>query len=808
MTLRGMCFVASFAALFAFHASCALAQQITIVEKTTLEAIDHVTVVNPRSGFSALSDAQGRVSVDRTKPGDTLYIQHLAYYPVRRTLEDIQRDGARVTMVERLLNLEEVVVSANKWEQNRRDLPHEIATISPREIAFRNPQTAADMLAGMNGVFVQKSQMGGGSPVLRGFEANKVLIVVDGVRMNNAIYRSGHLQNVITLDPGVLENAEVVFGPGSVIYGSDALGGVMDFHTRRPRLSIDGSTNVSGHSWVRFSSANMEKSGHVDLNLGFDRIGLLTSVTFSDYDDLRAGNIRNPFYEDWGKRFEYVERVDGQDVVVENDNPNVQKGSAYSQYNILQKIRYTPDALTNIEYGLHYSSSSDIPRYDRLVAYRDGRLRYGEWKYGPQTWMMHTLSTDLSSPTPLYDHLRVVAAYQTVDEDRIDRSFGSANERHREEDVAVASVNVDASMQLDAADEHRLFYGAEAVTNDVQSTGYIIDLEQGGRTPTSTRYPDGGSTMSTFAAYLTWRWHLAEQWSLNSGVRYSHVLLDASFVDKTFYDFPFDDLSINTGALNGSLGLVFRPRPDFAVNMNLSSGFRAPNVDDAGKVFDSSPGSVIVPNPDLSPEYAYNAELGIEKTFASSVHVHLVGWYTLLTDALVRRAYTFNGQDSIMYDGVLSQVQANVNAGEASITGASASFLADINDAFSLSSSVTWTTGRDISEDAPLAHIPPVFGDTRLVYRRDRFRGEFLLRYNGWKRIEDYSPSGEDNEEEATEYGTPAWLTLNLRASYQLSDILQLNAGIENLLDEHYRPFSSGISAAGRNLVLALRATF
>ena len=107
------------------------------------------------------------------------------------------------------------------------------------------------MLAQTGEVFVQKSQMGGGSPVIRGFEANKVLIVVDGVRLNNAIYRSGHLQNVITLEPSELESAEIVFGPGSVIYGSDALGGVMDFHTREPRFAIDEGLRLFGGAFTR-----------------------------------------------------------------------------------------------------------------------------------------------------------------------------------------------------------------------------------------------------------------------------------------------------------------------------------------------------------------------------------------------------------------------------------------------------------------------------------------------------------------------------------------------------------------------------
>jgi len=807
MSYRRMRITASAVMLLCFAAP-AVAQQITVIEKTTREPIEHVTVVNPRSGFSTLTDAKGHAQLERTRPDDTLHIQHLAYYPVRRTLADIQADAGEVRMDERLLNLEEVVVSASKWEQNRRDIPHEIQTIAPREIAFINPQTAADMLDHLPDVFVQKSQMGGGSPVLRGFEANKVLIVVDGVRLNNAIYRSGHLQNVIMLDPNIVENAEVIFGPGSVIYGSDALGGVMDFHTRSPRLSIGGGAEFGGHAWVRHSTANMEKTGHVDINLGFDRVGFLTSVSYSDFGDMRAGNIRNPFYPDWGKRFHYADRIGGEDVMLANDNPNVQKFSGYSQLNLLQKIRYTPDALTNIEYSLHYSTTSDIPRYDRLAEYTDGTLKYATWKYGPQSWMMHAFAAALSMPNPLYDNLRIVAAWQTVDEDRIDRRFGRTDERHREEDISVYSLNADAYRLLDDADRHRLFYGAEVVLNDVQSSAYSLDITTGARAPESTRYPDGGSTMNTFAAYLTWRWHMSERWTLNTGMRYSHVLLDASFEDKTFYDFPFDELSINTGALNGAVGLVYRPEPDFAVNLNLSSGFRAPNVDDAGKVFDSSPGSVVVPNPDLSPEYAYNAELGIEKTFASSLHVSLTGWYTHLTDVIARRDYHFNGQDSIMYDGTLSQVQANINAGEGRIYGASAGVLADITPDFSISSSLTWTQGWDITDDVPLAHIPPMFGQTRFIYRRDRFKGEFFVIYNGWKHIEDYAPSGVDNDAEATVHGTPSWLTLNLRGSYQLTDTFQLTAALENILDQHYRPFSSGISAAGRNLVLAIRSSF
>ena len=796
--------------LFIFAVLCTgalSAQEITVLDRTTLQPIVRATLYNLQSGASAVTNSQGTARLSDTSPGDTVRVQHLSYETKLLTWSQIEANDYTVLMRERLINTGEVVVSANKWEQDRMDIPVRVTPIQPREVAFQNPQTAADMLAQTGEVFVQKSQMGGGSPVIRGFEANKVLIVVDGVRLNNAIYRSGHLQNVITLEPSELESAEIVFGPGSVIYGSDALGGVMDFHTREPRFAIDEGLRLFGGAFTRYATANMEKTGHAHLNLGFENLASFTSVTYKDFGDLRRGNIVNPFYPDWGKRYEYVERINGQDVVVQNDEPNVQKFTGYSQFNLLQKLRYKPNTEFDIQYGLHLSTSSDVPRYDRLAEYRNGQLRYADWYYGPQNWTMNTLRLNANAQTGFYDHLKLTLAHQMIDEDRISRRFGSPQERHQEEDVTVISVNLDVDKEL-APERHRLFYGAEVVLNDVQSEAYNLHIETGERTPEATRYPDGGSTMNTFAAYLSYQWDISEKVLLSAGTRYSYVTLESKLEDKTFYDFPFDEISLTNGALNGSLGLVYRPLPDWQVNANLSSGFRAPNVDDVGKVFDSSPGTVIVPNPDLSPELAYNAELTLLRTMGAMSNVSITGFYTILTDAIVRRDFRFNGQDSILYDGVQSQVQANVNAGEAYLYGGSARFVMDVTSEFSLDGALTYTYGWDKSADVPLGHIPPVYGRARFMYRADRVRSSFEVVYNGWKKIDDYSPSGEDNETEATEFGTPEWFILNARISYQFSRYLQLNLGLENIMDIHYRPFSSGVSAPGRNLILSLRTQF
>src|SRR5688500_14572559 len=156
--------------------------------------------------------------------------------------------------------LDEVVFSVNKWEQKTNEVPNKIVKINMNTAKVWNPQTAADLLGQTGTVFIQKSQLGGGSPMIRGFATNRVLLVSDGVRMNNAIYRSGNLQNIISIDALSTQTAEVIFGPGSLVYGSDAIGGVIDFHSLEPGFSTGSKILVKGSALARYSSANNENS--------------------------------------------------------------------------------------------------------------------------------------------------------------------------------------------------------------------------------------------------------------------------------------------------------------------------------------------------------------------------------------------------------------------------------------------------------------------------------------------------------------------------------------------------------------------
>ena len=283
----------------------------------------------------------------------------------------------QTNLLQDTLQLDEVVISASKFEQQKRTLPFQIEQISAQQIAFRNSQNAADMLIQTGQVFVQKSQAGGGSPVLRGFESNRILLVIDGVRMNNAIFRGGHLQNVLRIDQSMLERTEILMGPSSVVYGSDALGGVIHFRTLTPKLN----SGFKGNAYVRYSSANQEKTGHVNLSYGGAKWSYLGGFTYSDFGDVKQGAQRLEKYPTFGQLPAYAERQNDQDVAITNPNPNVQVGSAYSQWDFYNKFTYQPSDFIRHTLNVQYSTTGNVPRYDRLTEVASGLPRFAEWYY-------------------------------------------------------------------------------------------------------------------------------------------------------------------------------------------------------------------------------------------------------------------------------------------------------------------------------------------------------------------------------------------------------------------------------------------
>jgi hemoglobin/transferrin/lactoferrin receptor protein len=704
-----------------------------------------------------------------------------------------------------VVNLDEVVISFNKWEQNRKEVPNMIEKVNLRDARLRNPQTTADLLGQIGSVFIQKSQLGGGSPMIRGFATNRVLMVVDGVRMNNAIYRSGNLQNIISIDPLTLEGAEVVFGPGSLIYGSDAIGGVMDFHTLTPAFSENKKLQIKGSSTIRYATANKENTFHTDFNLSKGRWAFVSSFTYSKYDDLKMG-IHGP---DTYLRKEYVERINNIDSIISNKNPRVQRFSGYEQMNLLQKVRYKLNDHVDMTYSFTYSGTGEAPRYDRLLQYRNGKLRFAEWSYGPMLWRMHSLTIADSKKNKLYDASRWVIGYQNYAESRIDRTRANTIRNIQSESVDAASINWDAQKQLGKGN---FFYGLEYVYNQVGSVGSRTNISTGSTSPFVSRYPNN-SRWQTSGVYGSYKINLHKEWTLISGLRYSYNQLNAKF-DTTFIKFPYKNTNIRDGGLTGNFGIVYRPSEKLQLNGNFSTGYRMPNVDDVGKLFESVPGNLTVPNPNLTSEYAWNAEMGVVWKASDRLKVELNVFHTWLTNAITLRPFQFDGKDSILFNGVISKVQALQNVSTATVWGVQTSVHYKISRDLFIQSFANWINGKETddarNEQVPLRHAAPFYGNTNLRYSRNKFFIEFASYYNGAVAADQLAPVEQAKTDIYAKDAngkpySPSWYTLNLKAAYQIDPKTSFTAGWENITNQRYRPYSSGIVAAGSNLIFSVR---
>jgi hemoglobin/transferrin/lactoferrin receptor protein len=496
--------------------------------------------------------------------------------------------------------------------------------------------------------------------------------------------------------------------------------------------------------------------------------------------------------------------------MVTNDDPRLQVPTAYDQINAMQKIRYMPSNNWDFNLGLFYTTTSDYPRYDRLIRERNGQLRSAVWDYTPQEWINGNLMIT-NKGTSFYDKSILTLSYQNFKEGRKDRNFGNDVLYETKEKVGAYTSALDFIKKFGKS---KLFYGLEYVYNKVNSNGKQTNINNGDTVLTASRYPEG-STWQSMAAYFSLQSKLAENLSFQAGLRYNHILLFANF-DTLFYDFPFTRAAINTGALTGSAGINWQASDILNWRVNFSTAFRAPNIDDVGKIFDSEPGSVVVPNPDLKPEYAYTGELGAILNFENVVRIDITGYITFLEDALVRRDFSINGQTQIMYQGELSTIQAIQNGGKAEIYGFEAGVEINFTKNLQFTSQYNYTGGYQLEEDGSrvaVRHVAPQFGNAHLIWEYKKLKLDAYANYNGQFDYKDLAPEEQNKaylyalDENGNPY-SPSWYTLNFGAQYKINKTFQINTSLENISNQRYRTYSSGITAAGINFIAAVSYHF
>lgn len=790
-------------------------QEITIYGEDST-TVSGVYIYSKDNQEGVLSNKKGVADLSDFGNEEIIYFNHIQYVTTRAKKSDLVEAGSIQLTIQEFIYSPVIYNHPLRYNMDKDDEPGQIERIDRDVVLIENPPTSADMLQNTGSVLVQKSQGGGGSPIIRGFEANKLLLVIDGVRMNNAIYRSGHLQNSITIDNAVLDHTEIIFGPSSSLYGSDALGGVIHFHTIDPQILGEDSTYFEGSSYVRYNSNNHGLSGHFDFSTGKKNWAILTSVTASQFGDIIMGKNRSLHGDsNWGLHPYYAGNIDGNDTMLLNSNQNEQLGTGYSQIDFMEKFKYKMNNRLDLTLNFQYSTSSKINRYDKLTEYNGSQLRFAEWYYGPQNRLLAQLKLDFKKrkfraksfplKKSIYDNGTVSLAYQRIDEDRISRRFGSDERMSQLEDVHVYSLNMDFNKVFTKS--RVLFYGLEVQHNYVNSTAFTSNISTLNEIVAQTRYP-GASNYMTSGLYLEFKRKFSNQSSFTAGLRYSLVYANSQFNDTSFITLPFSEVNVFTSAPSGNIGFVMRPDTVTRIRMQATSGFRVPNIDDYGKVFEKS-GVTVVPNDNIKPEYAFGAEISMERRFFKdlfSVGYSVYGTY--LYNAMVQRDFQLNGQDSILYQGEMTKIQAIQNTDNALIYGVSTWLKINLTKGLSFDYTYNYTKGNDLTNDIPLEHIPPQFGKISLAYQNDKINTALYSFYNFRKRAVDYPSGGDNIDLTPNEGGTPPWWTLNARFSYKFWDLLMVQMAAENILDVHYRQFASGISQAGRSFIGSIKVDF
>ena len=809
-----------FSLLFILFCSEVLSQKITILDSTSGRPIRGALVFDIEKTTRSVSNRNGLINLNKFKDSDSIVFTHIVYE--RKTLlYNSLKEGDNIILSPKALGLNEVVLSVSRNMQNVMTLSRKVSVINRSTTNLDIPRNTAEMLYHGGGIHVQKSQSGGGSPVIRGFEANRVLLVVDGVRMNNAIYRSGHVHNAISIDANSLERTEVIFGPSSVGYGSDALGGVIHFYTKTPRFDKDEFFDYTKS--ISYNLRDQSKVNNYSLELSRKNWASHTSYTKSYFGDIHMGKVRNHGYEDWGLVNYYSKNINGEFFENQsvNNNPNLQRNTAYKQKDLIQKFNFKISKTARLILNFQFSESSNINRFDKLSEKNeDGKLKFAEWYYGPQKRSF--ISSKLSFQSKkLFDRADIIFAYQKIDETRNKRKFGSNFLNIQDENLNVFSVNSDFFKRIDR--QKSIAYGLELTNNQLNSDGFESLVNSSNLNKSISRYPNDGSSYKSVAGYFNYKRFININTNYDVGLRISTISINANW-DYDFFNSNYDDkyntlffqqfdgLEMNNSSLTGSLGIVHRMNDFNKISFNISSGFRSPNIDDIGKIRENS-GILNVPNMELKPEYVYTLDFGWSK-FNKNFRTNFNIYYTILNGTIGRDYYMGEG-NRILYDEELVQTMANFNLGNSNIYGGNFELKARVLDNILINGSITYTKGSTLKDMLPMPSIPPLFGSIKLKLMNEKSQYQLSYRFSSSKDASSYSIGGEDGLDETPmivdsngniQYvGMPAWGVFQLSSLFKTTILkrpIDFKIILDNIFDIHYREFASGISSPGRSLNL------
>ena len=707
-----------------------------------------------RSAGMVLTTAENG-KVDLAGTTGTLNISHTGY------LTAVAEPGDTVILLKpsglQLLNT--ITITASRTERLALETDRSVSILDQTTIHAGTPRTVPEALQQETGIWVQKTNHGGGSPIIRGMMGNQVLLMVDGIRMNNTTYRFGPNQYLSTLDPYLLDRLEVVRGGSSVLYGSDAMGGVVQSFSRDPRfVNSKQFTITEGQVTGGWMSAGMETSGSLRIDAGNNRFAISATGSLFHFGDLLAGGSLGRL-----------------------------SPTGYRQHSgtIRAKAKLTDNS--QLTFAHQEMVQRDVPRYDQVL--QGGYQRYD---FDPQSRRLDYLRLDHQHSLAMARRITLTVFNSGTMEGLITRKSNSGTQKDQNDKVATNGFTAEVESQPER--RWTIRSGAEFYHDRVQSTAYTTDLTNGTRTMVRGAYADG-STSTSASLYTSHQLDL-QRFSLSGGLRYTRVAL-------SIRDGRFGDQRINPDALVGSVSAGWKISQPLRLYGSLHSGFRAPNVDDLSKFGTVESGVFEIPATGLKPEHSLSEEIGIK--FLKKMISFSAAWYrTSVTDLVDRIPALYEGTPT--FEG--RNVYQKANTGQARYTGLEAEAEWTLTGHLTLKGQATWTYGENLTKKEPARRIPPLFGKVALRYLAGNF--SLMITGNVAGQQDRLAPGDRADARIALRLQDgvmPGWTTIDLSAGWSKGP-WSLNLNIRNMGNVAYRVYGSGVDGYGRHAVLRLAYRF
>lgn len=727
---------------------------VTVLDRHTGQPVAGVSITISPHGSVATGDAEGRVAVGSVVGSGadcTARVSAPGYADSVVSCAALANDTpATVWLPANLTRLSESVIVTGRIDRVGGSTPRTMAVVDAADVQRRQSRTTPEALDEMPGVFVQKTNHGAGSPIIRGLMGNQVLMLVDGIRLNNATFRYGPNQYLATVDVFGVDRLEVVRGPGSVEFGSDAMGGVINVLTKSPTLTAAG-TRATGAATARAVSHGMEQSGRAEAELATPRIAWRGGVTARRFGDLHAGG-------DLG----------------------VEAPSRYDELAGDARLLWQAAPSTTVSAGWQLLHQDDVPRFDQV------RQRgFSRWSFAPQSRQLAWGRVARLLSLTWISSFSLTGSWQRSFERRERQARGASIVVTEQDRVHTLGLLAEATARPISGLTMR--YGLDLYHDDVASARSDRNLETAAVSARRGLYPDGATARSA-ELFTTGAWTKGRA-TLEAGLRQTWGRVAAA-------DRLFSDVDLATTATTGRVGAGWALGAGAEAYGLAAQAFRAPNIDDTSTLgaFDFG---VEVPAPDLVPERSLSLEGGLRlrrPRFAVAAAV----WRTSLSDLVDRVHGTYLGSET--WEG--QRVYRRANVGDAIVHGLEVEGRAAVGGTLDVGGFLSYAYGAHEATEQPMRRVPPLNGQLSVRWRHRRADAE--LRWRAAAHQNRLAPGDRDDHRIAPG-GTPEWHVVDIRGGYAFTPALQALARVGNVFDRAYRIHGSGIDGMGRHLSLSLR---